>query len=146
KFPEGGRMRPPGRRSATPAPRAGKGGRPRRGALGGGALPAGRRRDRCGVRAGRPGLEGAGTGMLLWTSSGEFKIVCCGDEVVELAGDVALEAPDDLLFGQAVLGASFGVGAGAGVPAQAAQHDAVEGGVGVAVAAAVEAVPVGAAG
>ena len=38
------------------------------------------------------------------------------------------------------------VGAGAGVPAQPAEHDAVEGGVGLAVAAAVEPVPVGLAG
>jgi hypothetical protein len=77
--------------------------------------------------------------------AGEFKIVCC-DDLVELAGDVALEASDDLFLGQAFGGASFGVGAGAGVPAQAAQHHAVESGVGLTVAAAVEAVPGGLAG
>src|SRR5690606_13113007 len=43
-------------------------------------------------------------GMLLWMSSGEFKMVWCGDELVELAGDVAFEAADDLLLGHAVFG------------------------------------------
>src|SRR5690606_8523200 len=85
-------------------------------------------------------------GMLLWMSSGEFKMVWCGDELVELAGDVAFEAADDLLLGHAVFGASFHVGAGAGVPAQAADGDPVERFVGLSVAAAVEAVPVGLAG
>src|SRR5690606_19375637 len=84
--------------------------------------------------------------MLLWMSSGEFKMVWCGDDLVELAGDVAFEAADDLLLGLALLGASFHVGAGAGVPAQAAEHDPVEGGVGLAVAASVQAVPGGPAG
>jgi hypothetical protein len=83
--------------------------------------------------------------MLLWMSSGEFKIVR-DDDLVELAGDVALEASDDLFLGQAVFGASFHVGAGAEIPAQAAEHDAVERFVGLTVAAAVEAVAVGLAG
>ncbi len=39
--------------------------------------------------------------------------------VVELAGDVALQAADDLGLGQPFAGASGGVGAGAGVVAQA---------------------------
>ena len=69
-----------------------------------------------------------------------------GDEdVVDLAGDVAFQASDDLGFGQAFLGAAFGVGAAAGVVAEPVEHHDVEGVVGVAVAAAVEAVSVGAA-
>lgn len=42
-------------------------------------------------------------------------------------GDHALEAADDLFLGQAFGGAAFGVGAGAGVPAQPGERDAVEG-------------------
>ncbi len=49
-------------------------------------------------------------------------------------------------FGASFGGASLLVGVGAGVPAQAAEGDAVERGVGLAVAAAVEAVSVGASG
>src|SRR6266545_7546006 len=84
--------------------------------------------------------------MLLWMSSCEFMIVWRDDELVELAGDVAFEAADDLLFGETVFGASFHVGAGAGVPAQAADDDPVERFVGLPVAAPVEAVAVGLAG
>ena len=66
--------------------------------------------------------------------------------MADFSGDVAFEAADDLGFGQAFFGASFDVGAGGGVVAQAAEHDPVEGGVGLAVAAAVEAVSLGVAG
>jgi hypothetical protein len=43
--------------------------------------------------------EGVATArqMLLWMSSGEVKIFC-GDELVELAGDVTLEAADDFFL------------------------------------------------
>jgi len=82
--------------------------------------------------------------MLLWMSSGGLKLVRV-DELVELTGDVAFEASHDLLLGQAFLGASLGVGAGARVPAQSAEHDPVESGVGLAVAA-VEPVAAGLAG
>src|SRR6266581_274551 len=58
--------------------------------------------------------------------------------VVELAGDVALEAADDLGFGQALGGAPVGVGAGASAVAEPADGDQVECAVGLAVAAAVE--------
>src|SRR5690606_2753378 len=123
----------------APAPRA----RPRRT----GASARGAGVFRCSrTDTGRRLAPRASGGMLLWMSSGEFKIVWCGDELVELAGDVAFEAADDLLLGQAVFGASFHVGAGAGVPAQAADDDPVERFVGLSVAAAVEAVPVGLAG
>src|SRR5215210_3681012 len=65
---------------------------------------------------------------------------------VDLAGDVALEAADDLGLGLAFGGAALGVGAGAFAAAQAADGDHVQGAVGVAVAAVVEAVAVAAAG
>src|SRR5207244_7389319 len=58
--------------------------------------------------------------------------------VVELAGDVALEAADDLGFGQALGGATVGVGARASAVAEPADGDQVECTVGLAVAAAVE--------
>src|SRR3954471_18789834 len=58
--------------------------------------------------------------------------------VVDLAGDVALEAADDFGLGLALAAAALGVGAGAGAVAQAADRDHVEGAVGVAVAAVVE--------
>src|SRR5687768_15978844 len=68
------------------------------------------------------------------------------ERVVGLAGDVALEAADDLLLGLALGDAPLGVGACAGAVAQAADGDHVQGAVGVAVAAVVEAVAVAAAG
>jgi hypothetical protein len=58
--------------------------------------------------------------------------------VVGLAGDVALEAADDFAAVEAFASASFGVGAGAGVVAEAADGDHVEGAVGLAVAAVVK--------
>src|SRR6266496_4406527 len=58
--------------------------------------------------------------------------------VVELAGDVALEAADDLGFAQALGGAAVGVGAGASTVAEPADGDQVERSVGLAVAAAAE--------
>ena len=59
---------------------------------------------------------------------------------MDLAGDVALEATHDVLLGLALCGAAFGVGAGFGAVAQAADGDEVQGSVGLAVAAGVEAV------
>src|SRR5215208_4284287 len=64
----------------------------------------------------------------------------------DLAGDVALEAPHDLSAGPALGGAAGGVVAGGLVPAQSDEHDPVEGGVGLPVAAAVEPMPDGLAG
>jgi len=84
--------------------------------------------------------------MLLWSVKAweQDLLVARGLEgVVELAGDVALEAADDLGLGQAFGGATGGVGAGAWVVAQASEDDHVEGVVGGAIAAAVEAVAVG---
>jgi hypothetical protein len=65
--------------------------------------------------------------------------------VVDLAGDVALEAAQDVELGQALLGAPFHVGPGRWVAAHPDQGDAPQGVVGLAVAAAVESVAVGAA-
>src|SRR5438093_7458260 len=67
------------------------------------------------------------------------------ERLVDLAGDVALEAADDLAAVEAFGFASLGVGAGAGVVAEAADGDHVECAVGLAVAAVVEAVAAGAA-
>src|SRR3954451_9933897 len=64
--------------------------------------------------------------------------------VEDLAGDVALEAADDLVLGLAFGGAAFGVGLGLEAVAQAADGDHVQGAVGVAVAAVVQPVAVGA--
>src|SRR5665647_759958 len=65
------------------------------------------------------------------------------DQWVELAGEVALEAADDLHLGSAFGGAAGHVVAGGGVVAHAHDHDVVERGVGLPVPAPVESVPVG---
>src|SRR3954454_9798983 len=80
----------------------------------------------------------------------EIDLSCLGvgrlEEVPEAAGEVAFEAADGF-FGVLALGAFAGdVGLGLGVAAQAGDGDAVDGGVDLAVAAAVEAVAVGLAG
>jgi hypothetical protein len=70
-----------------------------------------------------------------------------GAEVgVDLAGDVAFQAADDLCLGQAFGGAPFDVGAGRGVGAHPGDHNAPQGVVGLPVAGGVEAVPFGLAG
>ena len=61
-----------------------------------------------------------------------------GEVAVHLAGDVTLEDAHDLGLGAAFEGASFDVGAGPWVRAHAGEHDAPQGVVGEAVAAAVE--------
>ena len=66
--------------------------------------------------------------------------------MVELAGEVAFEAADNLGGGLAFGAAAGDVGAGGSVPAQPDDGDAVEGGVGLEVAAAVEPVSGGLAG
>src|SRR5215218_4682103 len=66
-----------------------------------------------------------------------------GEEVPEASGEVAFEAADGFL-GALAFGAFAGdVVLGLGVAAQAGDGDAVDGGVDLAVAAAVQAVPVG---
>lgn len=60
------------------------------------------------------------------------------DLSVDLAGDVAFEAADDLAFRHALLRPSLDVGAGACITADACHDDPVEGSVGLAVATAVQ--------
>jgi hypothetical protein len=62
-----------------------------------------------------------------------------GDGLIELAGDGAFEATDGFAAGLALGDGSVEVVAGVGVPAQAGQDDGGERGVGLPVAAAVEA-------
>ena len=64
---------------------------------------------------------------------------------VDVAGDVAPQASDDLGFGESFLGSALRVGAAPCVVAEAVEHDYVEGIAGVAVAASVESVSVHAA-
>src|SRR5438552_10921770 len=66
--------------------------------------------------------------------------------VVSLAGDVALEAAEDLASAESLGGAFGGVGAGAVAVAEAADGDHVQRPVGLSVAAEVEPVAVGASG
>src|SRR3984957_3314586 len=61
--------------------------------------------------------------------------------VVDLSGDVALLAADDLFLGQSFFGAPGDVGAGGRVVAHPGDDDPPQGVVGLAVAAGVEAVP-----
>ena len=61
------------------------------------------------------------------------------EQVVDLAGEVTLEAADDLPLGQSLFGPSFDVSDGRCVPPHSNDHGAVEGGVGLPVAASVEA-------
>ena len=67
------------------------------------------------------------------------------EDAVDLAGDVAFQAADDLGLGQSFLGSAFGVGAASWVVAEPVEHDDVEGFVGVAVPASVEPVSMDAA-
>ncbi len=61
------------------------------------------------------------------------------DQVEHLTSSVTFEASDDFASGLALWGAAFAVRLGARVKAQAGLHDPVQGGVGLSVAAAVEA-------
>src|SRR5438093_182948 len=74
-------------------------------------------------------------------SSALQRVEVGAEGVVGLAGDVALEAAEDFASVESVGCAFGGVGAGAWVVAEAADGDHVEGAVGLAVAAEVEAVP-----
>jgi hypothetical protein len=59
------------------------------------------------------------------------------ERVVHLAGDVPLQAADDLLFRLAFLGPSFHIGDRPGVVDHSSLHNAPQGRVGLAVTAAV---------
>ena len=65
------------------------------------------------------------------------------DALVDLSRQEAFQAPDDLAFSSALGGASGDVVAGGLVESHADDDGAIEGGVGVAVAASIEAVPAG---
>src|SRR5512132_658155 len=67
------------------------------------------------------------------------------DGAVDLAGHVAFQAADDLALGQSLGGAAGEVGLGPRVVVHADQDDAPQRVVGLAVAAAIEPVPAGAA-
>ena len=69
---------------------------------------------------------------------GELPFVVLRERCVDLAGEVAFQAADDLAFALALAGAPFDVVLGGLVVAQADEHDPVERGVGLAVAASVE--------
>jgi hypothetical protein len=69
---------------------------------------------------------------LLWVSSGRRQ-----EYVVELAGDVALQAANDLGLRLALAGAFLGIRPRPVVPAQPPDGQQIEGAVGVAVAAAI---------
>src|SRR5712692_5356306 len=95
--------------------------------------------DRRCMRRGVFAKRSCGVMLLLMSSgSGEVRFVCLRERGVDLAGDVALQAADDLALGLALAGAPRDVLSGRLVPAHADEDDAVEGGVGLAVAAAVE--------
>src|SRR5829696_7510841 len=92
-------------------------------------------------------MSGGRRSMLLW--SGKWvRGTVLGDQhgqgVEDLAGDVALQAADDLGLRQAFVSAALGLGACGGVLAEAAKNDNVERVVGATVAAAIEPVAVGA--
>src|SRR3954466_11327537 len=74
---------------------------------------------------------------LLWPSRGPRWGGGCGEQPVDLSGDVPLEAADGLLRRLAVRLSSDDVGGGAGIPGHAGDGEDVEGVVGLAVAAAV---------
>jgi hypothetical protein len=71
------------------------------------------------------------------------KLSLGNQDVEDLTRDVALEAADDLLLGEALGGSAGHVVLGRLVPAQAPDDDAPQGIVGLAVAAAVESVASG---
>ena len=75
--------------------------------------------------------------MLLGVVKGELS---SWELVVDLAGDVALEAADGFFLGASLCESTVDVGAGAFIADHAGDDDVSERGVGVAVAAAVESV------
>jgi hypothetical protein len=125
-------------------------GQDRVGPLGEGKLLLGHAQQvRCfrGRPADRSQASGCGSRLLGQAVPGVGASARGGAEVgVDLAGDVALEAADDLGFGFPFRGAAFGVGAGGRVRAEAGEHDPPQRVVGLAVSAGVKAMPDGLAG
>ena len=72
------------------------------------------------------------------SGSGELRFAALPERCVDLAGDVAFEAADDLALALALAGAPLDVGLGRLVVAHADEDDPVERRVGLAVAASVE--------
>ena len=62
----------------------------------------------------------------------------CHDALVDLAGEEAFEAPDDLAFGPAISGAACDVVAGRLVKSHPDDDGSIEGGVGLSMAAPIE--------
>ena len=82
-----------------------------------------------------------------YRSSSGVECLEVGDQgVVDLTGEVALDAAHNLGFGQAFLGPPFDIGTGAGTEPHPDDNGQVQRLVGVAVAAAVQPVPAGLAG
>ena len=69
--------------------------------------------------------------------------IVCHDPLVDLAGEEAFEAPDDLAFGPAASSPSCDVVDGRLVESHADDDGSIEGGVGLSVATPIEAVPAG---
>ena len=69
--------------------------------------------------------------------------IVCHDPLVDLAGEEALEAPDDIAFGPAASSPSCDVVEGRLVESHADDDGSIEGGVGLSVATPIEAVPAG---
>src|SRR5215204_5070873 len=98
-----------------------------------------------------PGVDRAAAGRSIegqpGLASGRYRarppleIGSAGEVSPGLAGDVALEDPDDLSLGEALLDAAFDLAAGAGVAAHPGHDDPPERVVGLAVAAGVETMP-----
>ena len=84
------------------------------------------------------GQHGCGSRLEGQAVPGAGGSAACAEVGAGLAGDVALEAADDLLLRQSLRGAPSGVGAGGRVRAHAGEHDPPQGVVGLPVTARVE--------
>ena len=69
--------------------------------------------------------------------------IVCHDPLVDLAGEEAFEAPDDIAFGPTASSPSCDVVEGRLVESHADDDGSIEGGVGLSVATPIEAVPAG---
>ena len=69
--------------------------------------------------------------------------IVCHDPLVDLAGEEAFEAPDDIACGPAASSPSYDVVDGRLVESHADDDGSIEGGVGLSVATPIEAVPAG---
>src|SRR5688500_6180269 len=97
-------------------------------------------RGRCFYGLSRGNRGGSGLVAIGWGRERSGRL---DEETVEEAGEVALEAANDLGFGEAGGGAPRDVGPRGRVPAHASQGEQVEGPIRVPIAAAAEAVAAG---